>query len=474
MSLPHAPEDPEKPSPPRKAAPKTPIRPKKPSQDRPRSPKKPAPDLPFPDLSSIPAPRTPRESTTETTSYDPTAPHQSQQSHRAQDPRTAREAAALQALVDDTEALQSFLDTVLLRPPGDQQPSPTQRTPKLPHPHPPRESHADPHTHRPPPRHEARGGPRPDRRSGRVHVTARRSGVDVTALGRLALHLPHLLVSLAAVAVVSRVIDSVGGPPWWLPLGGWILGGAFVRHRSAERALARRLFGLRHPTPDEARSIRSAWREVAARAGVNPHAYQLWVEESDEINATAAVGHIVAVTSRSLGELPSDRLAGVLAHELGHHIRGHTWATLLVGWYALPARVIWRQLRLNDRLRGLTWGARFVVTALLAVALIVLATATYGLALLPFATPYLAAAISRRAELRADEHAASLGFAEQLSAVLHEETHREKPEPSVALGTEGPFWKRAVIARLLTPHPDVHTRLHHLHRHLDGPRADGG
>ncbi|MER7199163.1 hypothetical protein [Streptomyces sp. NPDC000188] len=59
------------------------------------------------------------------------------------------------------------------------------------------------------------------------------------------------------------------------------------------------------------------WREVASRAGVDGSAYQLWVEESDDINAMAATGHIVGVASHSLGELPTARLDGVLAHELG-------------------------------------------------------------------------------------------------------------------------------------------------------------
>lgn len=96
-----------------------------------------------------------------------------------------------------------------------------------------------------------------------------------------------------------------------------------------------RLYRLRYPTPEEDRKLRSAWRRVTARAGVDADAYQLWVEDSTGINAMAAAGHIVGVTSHSLRTLTPGKLAGVLAHELGHHVGGHAWSSLLTFWYAL-------------------------------------------------------------------------------------------------------------------------------------------
>ncbi|WP_039933487.1 M48 family metalloprotease [Streptomyces viridochromogenes] len=305
------------------------------------------------------------------------------------------------------------------------------------------------------------------RRPGRVHIAARRRGADITALGSLALHLPHVAASLAVVFVLSCALGRLGPLPWPLLFGCWVLSGALVFHRPCERLLARRLFGLRYPTPEEDGRLRRTWREVTARAGVDGSAYQLWIEDSDGINAMAAAGHIVGVTSHSLRTLTSAQLGGVLAHELGHHTRGHAWASLLSLWYALPARLAWRLLRLlATLLRRLPTGAAAVVIGVAGAVLAALATATYGLIFLPLATPYLVAAVSRRSELRADEHAAGLGFAPQLMAVLHQEHERE-----VTATVPGrSFAKEGMIARLLDSHPDVHTRLHHLQTHLERRR----
>ncbi|WP_086803615.1 M48 family metalloprotease [Streptomyces caniscabiei] len=308
---------------------------------------------------------------------------------------------------------------------------------------------------------------------GRVHISARHRGMDATTLGRLALLLPHVLASVAVVFVVSYVVDVLLGPVWWIPFSCWLLSGALAFHRPCERLLARRLYRLRYPTPEEDRKLRSAWREVTTRAGVDGDAYQLWVENSAGINAMAAAGHIVGVTSYSLRTLTPAQLAGVLAHELGHHVGGHAWASLLTFWYTLPVRIAWRLLRwLAARVDHVSAGVAAVVIGVLGAAVFALATATYGLVFLPLVTPYLVAAVSRRAELRADEHAAGLGFAEQLMTVLSEDLDRMEtaragaPAMGVGVGVK----EEGVIARLLASHPDQHTRLHHLRTHVESSR----
>ncbi|MGW5738971.1 MULTISPECIES: M48 family metalloprotease [Streptomyces] len=306
---------------------------------------------------------------------------------------------------------------------------------------------------------------------GRVHITARQRRADALTLGNLLLHLPHVAMSAAVVFLVAYAIDALIGFPWWVPVGAWGLSGALVFHRPSERVLARHLFGLRHPTPEERRRFRPVWREVTARAGVDGSAYQLWVEDSDGINAMAAAGHIVGVTSHSLNELPSAQLGGVLAHELGHHTRGHAWASLLGYWYALPGRMAWRLLlRLASYVDRLSVGATAAVIALTGAAVLAIAVATYGLVLLPLFTPYLVAAVARHSELRADQHAAALGFAPQLMAVLRKEQAGQESERATAAALGSPLRAPGLIARLLSSHPDLYTRLHHLQDGLDGER----
>ncbi|WP_225824993.1 M48 family metalloprotease [Streptomyces naphthomycinicus] len=308
-------------------------------------------------------------------------------------------------------------------------------------------------------------------RTGRVHIAARQRGVDGTALVGLALRLPHVLASATVVCALSYAVAAAGGPPWWLLLAGWALSGALAFHRPCERLMARWLFDLRHPAPEEAVLLGAVWREVTARAGVDGSAYQLWVEDSDEVNAMATAGHIVGVTSHSVRTLSPAQLAGVLAHELGHHTRGHAWAALLASWYALPARLVWRLLlRLLTRMDRMPTGVSVLSAALLGTVVIVLATATYGLVFLPLATPCLTAAVSRRAELRADGHAAGLGFAPELMTVLRAEQDRGDAPPSARRVLGSVPGRAALTARLLNSHPDVHTRLHHLQARLERTR----
>lgn len=299
-------------------------------------------------------------------------------------------------------------------------------------------------------------------RTGRVHISARQRGMDITALGHLALHLPHGLASAGVVFVLSYLVGAVTGLAWWIPFGCWALSGALVFSRPCERLLARRLLRLRYPAPDEERKLRPVWREVAGRAGVDADAYELWVEDSDEVNSGATAGHIVSVTRHSLSILTPAQLGGVLAHELGHHTRGHSWASVVSLWYALPARLT-RSLvrRLAAHVKRPSGNAAVLSAVVIGIAVLVLATATYGLIFLPLATPYLVAAVSRRADLRADEHAAGLGFATHLMAVLHAECDRQesrRPDP------EG------VMVRLLDSQSDLHTRMHHLQAYLDRGR----
>ncbi|MCX4958733.1 M48 family metalloprotease [Streptomyces virginiae] len=294
----------------------------------------------------------------------------------------------------------------------------------------------------------------------RVTYRARQRAVDLTAWLRLALHLPGFLLSLALVAGTALALDAWIGMPAWIPVALWTGSGALVFHRPTEQRIARHLLRLHRPLPHELAVLAPIWHEVTARAGIDGRRYQLWIEDSNDINALAAAGHIVGVTRHALERLPRSQLAAVLAHELGHHTGGHAWAGLLGQWYGLPARTAWRAL---DRLRVRAVRSLTPMSALVIVVAVGYLThrtlaATYGLPLLLFALPWLAAAVGRRAELRADAHAAGLGFAPMLVALLRQVLAEEEGE-----SPQGP----ELFDRLLSSHPDPRTRLHHLQRYLD-------
>ncbi|MFI1110635.1 M48 family metalloprotease [Streptomyces physcomitrii] len=319
-------------------------------------------------------------------------------------------------------------------------------------------------------------------RRGRVHLAKRQRGIDGTAVGKMLLELPSFLVSLAIVAGLSRLL--LPGPGW---LGSllWLVSGAMAFHRPTERILARHLLNLRHPTPRELSRLGPLWREVTARTGVEGRAYELWIEDSDHLNALAAAGHIVGVTRFSLESLSDGQLAAILAHELGHHVRGHAWVSLMGQWYAVPGRLAWAAMRRLIRLgavmgRGRTsfWRA-LLLLAVGAIAL-VMVLKFWFVVLMVVVLPYGLAAVTRRAELRADHYAVVSGFGPMLAEVLHMMQAVEKDHgPWTASGLSGcsratvigmglpARHPRQVLSRkLLSSHPDYHTRMHHLTPYL--------
>ncbi|MDT0394670.1 MULTISPECIES: M48 family metalloprotease [Streptomyces] len=305
----------------------------------------------------------------------------------------------------------------------------------------------------------------------RIHISARQRHTDATAFGNLLLQLPYFLCSLFVVGLVSLPLGDAGV----LVVLAWLASGALVFHRPTESALARHLLRLRYPTPQERATIEPVWREVTARAGVEGRNYELWVEDSDSLNAVAAAGHIVGVTRFAMNQLPNGELAAVMAHELGHHVGGHAWSGLLGYWYALPGRFAWRVLcAVTGFLFRVSrvfscFGLLFLGLLVAGVAVTTIST-LYGTPLLLLGLPYALAAVGRRSELRADRHAAALGFAPMLAAVLEKLHFQEQQAAALTAANGGAAAAGTPVSRLLSSHPDYHTRLHHLRPYLQPTR----
>jgi Zn-dependent protease with chaperone function len=242
---------------------------------------------------------------------------------------------------------------------------------------------------------------------------------DASTVLAVASALPGL-VSTVFVLVLAGELVLPGAWGWILP-GVWIAAGAVLFVRPVELGLVQLVFGFRRPTPVEARRLGPAWEAVCRSAGVDPAGYVLRVQESTHLNAFAAGGRVVAVTTAAL-ELRPERLAAVLAHELGHHLAAHTTVSMLAWWFALPARgVAWlvRQvLRLVVSIARAGDLVGVLGAVLLALALLTgLAYLSLWLILMPFVSPLLAWA-ARFGEYRADRIAARLGYGAELAGVL--------------------------------------------------------
>ncbi|MEV5548847.1 M48 family metalloprotease [Streptomyces sp. NPDC052309] len=307
----------------------------------------------------------------------------------------------------------------------------------------------------------------------RVHVAAHQRGADATAIGQLATQVPGFLVSLAVVAAVSfALFGTIVG---WVVLLAWVASGALVFHRPTELLFARRVLKLRAPLAEERARLEPVWREVTARAGIEGDTYELMIENSTGLNASAVAGHVVGVTTYALNRIPSSNLAAVLAHELGHHTGGHAWAGLLGYWYSLPGRIAWALTRGITRV-ALAVSRVFSVaaTGMLYLFLAVFVAAGFLVAwyiTIPLVVaPYLLAYAGRQGELRADQAAAALGFAPQLTQVLHHFQAEEDMAKAYATAQGKRLREPAGLAKLLSSHPDNYTRMRALEPYLQPAR----
>jgi Zn-dependent protease with chaperone function len=170
------------------------------------------------------------------------------------------------------------------------------------------------------------------------------------------------------------------------------------------------------------------------------------------VNAVATFGRLIAVTRGAMA-LPDAEFEGILAHELGHHLRFHTFVTPAVIWFTLPVlAVAYVFAFLRRMLRTLGWvlwlsGLGFLLALSmwflgLVVTLLLLSIATQSALLMMF---------GRFAEYAADDIAVRLGYgpgllsAFQMMAVM--EPVREAP---------------TLIDRFWASHPPLYKRIRRL------------
>ncbi|MDX3801406.1 M48 family metalloprotease, partial [Streptomyces sp. AK04-3B] len=277
-----------------------------------------------------------------------------------------------------------------------------------------------------------------------------RRSADATSVARLLLNVPLFLGSLLVVWLISQALPS--GLDVVLVVA-WLASGALVFHRPTERGLARLLFKMRPPTGAELAALQPIWDDVTRRAGIDGSQYTLWLEDTDELNASAAAGHIVGVTRGAMRQ-PPQQLAAVLAHELGHHVGGHSWALLLGIWYAVPVRMFMTVVKFVTRflffftaeLSCLAAGVFVVVFGAFAVATFL----AFPPAVVLYAIPFLLAWAGRQGELRADRFAGQLGYGPLLISVF---------AGWQAEGHDDAARKESPVARLMSSHPPLHQRI---------------
>ncbi|AOS65188.1 M48 family metalloprotease [Actinoalloteichus hymeniacidonis] len=297
--------------------------------------------------------------------------------------------------------------------------------------------------------------------------------IDMTAWLGLLLSLPWTLSSLGLVVMVSTMLgDRLWAPLLWLIPLGWLASGAVIFLAGCERLLARVSLNSRPPSEGERRIVEPVWETVLDDVVVDPRRFQLWVQDTQELNAGAAGGRIVIVTKGAL-RLPPRALAAVLAHELGHHLGGHSVVLRLHGWYSIPTRIflalviaaigvigsIGRAIARTGNVFGIVLSLAALVGGIVLVVYL-----SPLLLLVPVASVFLAAT-SRMGEIRADRMAAQLGYGPALIEVLgqwmRDSQAAHRPPPSLR-------------TRLFASHPSHAVRIRKVEEYLAGSGMSRG
>lgn len=308
----------------------------------------------------------------------------------------------------------------------------------------------------------------------------------MTTAFQLLLGLPWFVCSLVVIGLVAELATSGDAVVPWAAIGVFVLSGGAVFAGPTEFVIARVMFRLRRPTLAEQNRLDQSWGPVAWAAGIPPDRYRLWVQDSRELNAFATSGHIVAVTRTSLDHLPPQHLSAVLAHELGHHLGGHSWAALLTYWYALPGRGAARALFATTRFlfavaAGFALGAAGGAVAgraggeaagclisplvrlfpwLFLGALTWFLYSISPVFVLVWAIPFLLAWISRCGEKYADRTAADLGYGPALLEVLY---------GWLWAGGDDTRQRGGLRTAMFATHPTLAARIQALEKHVYGP-----
>ena len=294
----------------------------------------------------------------------------------------------------------------------------------------------------------------------------------------------HRRLDISAIAATAPVVALL--PVWliaigfiWLPLkltsdvsyvffaSMSMLFGVILFSRPVQRLVFARMLGARSPTPHELLMLQPAWNIVSQANHFSPNRFVLAIDDSDETNAFACGGHLLVVSSYAINHLRQDQLTGVLAHELSHHMGGHTVALTISQWMSLP---IIGLARLGIWIRNFTqrvtsqFTERYVVVRFLIRALTFLLTGILYLLLCGFsAAQALNNRVGRASEYRADARAAQMGFGHELISALnnvdkHENQKGMRLRPMLSTSTHPPAGTRVAKLEALLKRDVAHKR----------------
>jgi Zn-dependent protease with chaperone function len=298
-------------------------------------------------------------------------------------------------------------------------------------------------------------------------VEQSRRRLDTSAFAAIAPVVALLPVWFIAIGLIWLPLKLTSDVSYFFFASMAMLFGVVLFSRPVQRLIFARMLGARPPTSRELLALQPAWNIVSQANHFSPNRFVLSVVDSDETNAFACGGHLLVVSSYAIDHLRQDQLTGVLAHELSHHMGGHTVALTVAQWMSLPiiglAKLgIWIRNYAQRVTSKLT--KQFVVARFFMHALTTFLTAISYLLLSGFSTAQaLNNRIGRASEYRADARAAQMGFGHELVSALrnvdkHENQKGMRLRPVLSTSTHPPAGTRVAKLEALLKRDVAHKR----------------
>ena len=283
-------------------------------------------------------------------------------------------------------------------------------------------------------------------------VTSSKRRVEYSAITAFAPVFALFPVWLGAVFLMWIPVTWLFEVPFTHFALGEFLFGIVLFSRPVQRFFFVRLLGARQPSDIERAHLEPAWKVVEQQVGIRPGRFVLSVADIDDINAFACGGHMLVVSSFAIEHLTEDELTGVLAHELSHHLGGHTVALTVAQWMSMP---ILGLARLGIRIRdiGMSVAKRledeYATFKLIGWIINIVLTSLSRLLLIGFLlSQSLGEIVGRSAEFQADRRAHAMGFGRELRYALTRVIHRTPANEPTQL-----------LSRVLLSHPPAIDRV---------------
>ena len=283
-------------------------------------------------------------------------------------------------------------------------------------------------------------------------MTSSKRRVEYSAITAFAPVLALFPVWLGAVALLWIPVSWLFEVPFTHFALGEFFFGIVLFSRPVQRLFFVRLLGARQPTDIERAHLEPAWAVVEQQVGIRPGRFVLSVADVDDINAFACGGHMLVVSSFAIEHLTEDELTGVLAHELSHHLGGHTVALTVAQWMSMPMLGL---ARLGIRLRDIGMSIvkrledEYATFKLIGWIINIVLTSLSRLLLIGFLlSQSLGEIVGRSAEFQADRRAYAMGFGRELRYALTRVIHRTPANEPTRL-----------LSRVLLSHPPAIDRV---------------